>query len=68
MKDKKKVIGIVFGIVCAVILAVCAVIYFYIKNEDAIKTFLYKSIVQKYITHIEVRTTCRILEIGRAHV
>lgn len=35
MKDKKNIIGIVFGVICAVILLVCAVIYIYIKNEDA---------------------------------
>jgi len=34
MKDKKKIIVIVFGVVCAVILIVCAGISVYIKNEN----------------------------------
>lgn len=34
MKDKKKIVGIVFGVVCAVILIVCAGITVYFKNAD----------------------------------
>jgi len=34
MKDKKKVGMIVFGVVCAIIVAVCIVIQVVIKNED----------------------------------
>ena len=34
MKDKKKIGTVIFGIICAVIIGVCLVIQFVIKNED----------------------------------
>lgn len=34
MKDKKQKITVIFGIICAVIIGVCLVIQFVIKNED----------------------------------
>ena len=34
MKDKKKIGTVIFGIICAVIIGVCLIIQFVIKNED----------------------------------
>ena len=34
MKDKKKIVKIIFGIVCVLIITVCIIIQIIIKNEN----------------------------------